>query len=132
MSSRQTPMHLLVVFTVALIGGCSRSSPRVPSLNSHAQMLEALEHVRLETPFGHPYLGTAQRVEGEKRLASLPKHGFEAERFSLHCVLSHQNLVLGNGDATVEHLDSALELLPYLAGRVSPEMESVLKLPLIF
>jgi FG-GAP-like repeat/ASPIC and UnbV len=115
---------------VAFADGCSRSSPPAHAPDSHAQMLETLEDVRLDTPFVHPYLGTARRDEGEQRLASLPTQGFESERFSLHCVLSHQNLALGNGDATVAHLNSALSLLPFLDGKVPPEMESLLTLQL--
>ena len=70
-------------------------------------MLETLEDIRIDTTFEHRFLGTRRRDEGEQRLAALPAAGFEAERFSLHVVLSHQNLTLGNGDAAIEHLHSA-------------------------
>ena len=93
-------------------------------------MLEALEDVRLDTPYEHPFLGRAERDQGERRLNSLPEHGFAAERYSLHCVLSHQNLVLGDVDATVEHLKHALDLLPAVKGAVPPDMESLLTLQL--
>lgn len=128
MSTHHTQIPLVTVLAVAL--GCGSSAPAVPSSNVHAPMLETLDKIRIDTPFEHPYLGTARRDEGERRLASLSSPGFEAERFSLHCVLSHQNLTLGSGDAAVEHLESAIKLLPDVRGKVAPEMESLLTLQL--
>jgi len=93
-------------------------------------MLEVLEQIQRDAPFEHPFLNTAQRDEGERHLASLPTSGAEAQRFSLHCMLSHQHLTRGDGDACVEHLKQALDLLPSMQGKVPPDMESVLTLQL--
>ena len=117
----------LLVATCLVFEGCGDGREQgillTQAQESHRQMLEVLEAVRVRSADVHPYLGQRKARRLRDQLAALPADE-PAKISSLHFRLGIAELFLGNERQAIDHLDRAYQLFLEAGGpeRVASEL----------